>query len=150
GHTDQRVRCPARRYTTWRRVRIEDVLARQSGGIRPDCDRKTLGVQHGACRGVLRHARDPKDRAGSRFRQLLLVVDHRRDCEEHSVSDAEIRVMIITRKAIDRRTILRGVGAAITLPLLDSMVPALTALGRTAAKPIRRFGAVYVPNGIVM
>ena len=58
--------------------------------------------------------------------------------------------MIITRKAIDRRTVLRGVGAAITLPLLDSMVPALTALGRTAAKPIRRFGAVYVPNGIVM
>ena len=58
--------------------------------------------------------------------------------------------MIITKKAMDRRAMLRGVGAAMALPLLDSMVPALTALGRTVARPVRRFGAVYVPNGIVM
>jgi hypothetical protein len=58
--------------------------------------------------------------------------------------------MIVTRKAIPRRTILRGLGAALALPLLDGMVPALTALGRTAGKPTRRFGVVYVPNGIVM
>ena len=41
--------------------------------------------------------------------------------------------MIITRKHLSRRTVLRGVGAAVALPLLDSMVPALTALSRTAA-----------------
>ena len=58
--------------------------------------------------------------------------------------------MIVTRKSIGRRTILRGMGAAVALPLLDSMVPALTAFQKTAAKPVNRFGAVYVPNGIMM
>ena len=58
--------------------------------------------------------------------------------------------MIITRKALSRRTVLRGLGASLALPLLDGMVPALTALGRTPAGPTRRLGIVYVPNGIVM
>ena len=58
--------------------------------------------------------------------------------------------MMITKKAIPRRTILRGMGTALALPLLDGMVPALSALSTTAAKPVVRFGAVYVPNGIVM
>ena len=58
--------------------------------------------------------------------------------------------MIITRKAMPRRTLLRGIGAAVALPLLDGMVPALTAIGRTAARPVRRFGVVYVPNGVVI
>ena len=56
--------------------------------------------------------------------------------------------MIITKKAIARRTVLRGVGATLALPLLDGMVPAVSALGKTAAKPTRRFGVVYVPNGV--
>ena len=56
--------------------------------------------------------------------------------------------MIITKKAVPRRTILRGVGATLALPLLDGMVPALSALGRTPARPVRRLGVVYVPNGI--
>ena len=56
--------------------------------------------------------------------------------------------MIITRKAVPRRTLLRGVGATLALPLLDGMVPALSALGRTAAAPTRRLGVVYVPNGV--
>ena len=58
--------------------------------------------------------------------------------------------MIITRKAIPRRTVLRGLGAAVALPLLDGMAPALTALGRSAARPVPRFGVVYVPNGVVI
>jgi hypothetical protein len=58
--------------------------------------------------------------------------------------------MIITKKALPRRTILRGLGAALALPLLDGMVPALTALSRTAANPVRRFGVVYLPNGVVI
>ena len=57
--------------------------------------------------------------------------------------------MIITKKAISRRTVLRGVGAAVALPLLDAMVPALTAAQKTAAKPVRRLGIVYHPNGVV-
>lgn len=54
--------------------------------------------------------------------------------------------MIITKKAIHRRTVLRGIGASLALPFLESMVPALTA----AVKPTTRFGAIYVPNGIMM
>lgn len=54
--------------------------------------------------------------------------------------------MIITKKAISRRAVLRGVGAAVALPWLDSMTPALSA----AAKPFNRFGVVYVPNGMIM
>jgi len=45
---------------------------------------------------------------------------------------------------------LRGLGTMIALPLLDSMVPALTALAGTAAAPVRRFGVFYVPNGMSM
>ena len=58
--------------------------------------------------------------------------------------------MIITRKAISRRTALRGLGTTLALPMLDGMTPALTALGRTPARPVSRLGIVYVPNGIVM
>ncbi len=58
--------------------------------------------------------------------------------------------MIITKKAMPRRTVLRGLGASVALPLLDGMVPALTALGRTAAAAKPRWGVVYVPHGAVM
>lgn len=58
--------------------------------------------------------------------------------------------MIIMKKAISRRTMLRGLGASLALPLLDGMVPALTPLRLTAARPIRRLGVVYVPNGMMM
>jgi hypothetical protein len=58
--------------------------------------------------------------------------------------------MIVSKKAIPRRTVLRGLGATVSLPLLDSMVPAFTALVQTAALPIKRFGVVYVPNGVVI
>jgi Protein of unknown function (DUF1552) len=54
--------------------------------------------------------------------------------------------MIISKMAIDRRMMLRGIGATLALPMLDAMVPALTG----APKPTQRFGAIYVPNGIVM
>src|SRR5206468_4932023 len=58
--------------------------------------------------------------------------------------------MIITKTHIPRRMVLRGLGATLALPLLDSMVPALTALSGTAAAPVRRFGVFYVPNGMSM
>ena len=57
--------------------------------------------------------------------------------------------MIITKKAISRRTVLRGVGATVALPLLDAMIPALTSAADTPAKPIRRLGVVYHPNGVI-
>jgi hypothetical protein len=55
--------------------------------------------------------------------------------------------MIVTQKALPRRTFLRGVGATLALPLLDAMVPAMTALGATPANPVRRLGFVYMPMG---
>ncbi|PYR34667.1 MAG: hypothetical protein DMF90_16355 [Acidobacteria bacterium] len=57
---------------------------------------------------------------------------------------------IITKRALSRRTILRGLGATVALPLLDGMIPALTAATKTAARPIRRLGCIYVPNGMEM
>ena len=55
--------------------------------------------------------------------------------------------MIITKKALPRRTFLRGAGATLALPLLDAMAPALTAQSATAANPVRRLGFVYMPMG---
>jgi hypothetical protein len=55
--------------------------------------------------------------------------------------------MIITKKALPRRTFLRGMGATVALPLLDAMVPSMTALANTAAAPVRRLGFVYMPMG---
>ena len=56
--------------------------------------------------------------------------------------------MIITNKTIPRRTVLRGMGATLALPLLDAMVPAFAA--QTKAAPAPRLGVVYVPNGMMM
>ena len=58
--------------------------------------------------------------------------------------------MVIRKVHLSRRTMLRGLGATLALPLLDSMVPALTALRKTAAAPVRRLGVFYVPNGMSM
>src|SRR6266566_5864278 len=58
--------------------------------------------------------------------------------------------MIITKKVISRRKMLRGMGAMLALPVLDAMVPALSALGKTPGKPINRLGVMYIPNGMIM
>jgi len=56
--------------------------------------------------------------------------------------------MFLTGKSLSRRTILRGMGAGVALPFLEAMVPALR--GQSAATPVRRFQAFYVPNGMAM
>jgi len=55
--------------------------------------------------------------------------------------------MFITKKAIPRRTFLKGAQAALALPLLDAMIPAATAWARTPAKPVPRLGFVFIPMG---
>ena len=55
--------------------------------------------------------------------------------------------MIIAKKAIPRRTFLKGAKAALALPLLDAMIPAATALAKTPAKPLPRLGFVFIPMG---
>ena len=56
----------------------------------------------------------------------------------------------ISKKYLSRRTFLRGAGVSLALPLLDSMVPAATALGQTAATPKTRLGCIYIPHGATM
>src|SRR4026208_538696 len=58
--------------------------------------------------------------------------------------------MFIAKKHVSRRTVLKGVGAAVALPRLDAMVPARTALAQTAAAPTLRFGTIYIPHGAIM
>lgn len=55
--------------------------------------------------------------------------------------------MMITKKALPRRTFLKTAGAAMALPLLDAMIPAATALDKTPAAPVRRLGFVFMPMG---
>ena len=55
--------------------------------------------------------------------------------------------MIITKKALPRRTFLKGAGTVMALPLLDAMIPAATAWAQTPAKPVPRLGFVYMPMG---
>jgi Protein of unknown function (DUF1552) len=57
--------------------------------------------------------------------------------------------MFLTKKHLSRRTVLKGAGAAIALPLLDAMIPAGTALADTAAAVKPRLGFVYFPHGAV-
>jgi hypothetical protein len=54
--------------------------------------------------------------------------------------------MFLTRRALPRRTFLRAMGTAVALPMLDAMVPALSA---AATKPIPRFGFIYIANGVI-
>jgi len=56
--------------------------------------------------------------------------------------------MIVTRKALPRRTFVRGLGVALGLPMLDAMVPAMSLLAQTPASNVRRLGFVYMPNGV--
>src|SRR4030095_13904606 len=73
-------------------------------------------------------------------------VDRNGRREEPALSHEDV-AMIITRRALPRRTFLRGMGATVALPLLDAMPPAMTALAKTAADPVRRLGFVYMPMG---
>ncbi len=58
--------------------------------------------------------------------------------------------MFVTKHALPRRTMLRGLGSVLALPLLDAMIPAFTPFAKAAAAPRMRFGAVYFPNGAIM
>src|SRR5439155_7283160 len=58
--------------------------------------------------------------------------------------------MSIFKMALPRRTFLRGMGVTIALPLLDAMIPAFSVLARTPARPVKRLGFIYTPNGATM
>ena len=58
--------------------------------------------------------------------------------------------MFVSKKHVSRRTVLRGLGVSVSLPLLDAMIPAGTALAQTAAAPKPKLGFFYLPHGAVM
>ena len=88
-------------------------------------------------------------RAG-RARQLPHVGADQRHREEHPISDEEDSgTMIITKKSLPRRTFLRGLGTTLALPLLDSMIPALS-VAECQPKPPVRLGFVYHPVGMIL
>jgi hypothetical protein len=57
--------------------------------------------------------------------------------------------MMITKRALPRRTVLRGLGTTLALPFLEAMVPALTPIAKTVAAPVPRLGFIYTPNGYI-
>src|SRR6185436_1286092 len=90
---------------------------------------------------------DPGNReSGGSYRR---TVDQRVGHALQGVPKKELATMFITKMSLPRRTFLRGMGVTLALPLLESMVPALTAMAKTAAapNPARRFGAIFVPLG---
>jgi hypothetical protein len=94
----------------------------------------------------------PFQSAGDRQTRItpsLLLMPAARPSSEVSRQIKERSAMIVTRKHLHRRTFLKGMGAAVALPLLDAMTPALSAVTRTAKAPLR-MAFTYVPNGIVM
>src|SRR5260370_19790544 len=151
GISDRRVGRAARRHALrgpcWAHAAAAGEVPRS---IRAHRGGKAADVCPGPRARVLRSARGPIDRARCGARGLPHVLAHRRCRAQHPVPDEEgERSVIITKKALHRRTFLRGLGTTLALPLLDGMVPALSALGNTAAKPPVRLGFVYVPNGII-
>ena len=58
--------------------------------------------------------------------------------------------MFLTRKHLSRRTVIKGAGVTLALPLLDAMIPAATALAQSAAAPKMRMGFFYIPHGAIM
>jgi len=58
--------------------------------------------------------------------------------------------MFVSKTSIPRRRVLKGMGVALALPLLDAMVPAMTPIVKTAAASRRRLGCVYIPHGAIM
>src|SRR5687768_3177040 len=78
-------------------------------------------------------------------RRPCLFVEHRNSWSGRRarVDSQETTIMMITKMALPRRIFLRGMGATLALPLLDAMMPALSA----AMSPVKRLGFIYVPNG---
>src|SRR5436190_9829810 len=68
--------------------------------------------------------------------QIPNCTTHRKECD-----------MFATKKHIPRRTFLRGAGVTLALPLLESMLPALTPIRLTAAAPVKRFVGIWHPHG---
>ena len=97
-------------------------------------DREAPDVRPGQGRRELRRTGDPQDRSRLAREGLSLLIADCRYRDQYAVPDEEIR-MIVTKKALPRRTFLRGLGTTLALPLLDAMMPSMTALAAHAGRP---------------
>ena len=112
-----------------------------------------------------RHADRPGDRSAGRGERQSILVGVARNRRKRPVSEENkesagsgrtgqdarrLNMAFVTKKHLSRRTFLHGAGVAVALPLLESMVPAATALGQTAARPRTRLGCIYFPHGAIM
>ena len=106
--------------------------------------RYTDGEAHDLCPRQRAGALRRSDRAGHSARcgrrKLSFLIDYSWHRQESTVQNEENGVMIISKNTLARRTVLRGVGAALALPMLDAMVPALSGISGRAAEPVRRLG----------
>ena len=131
---------------------------RGPGPVRARPHREADDVRGGTEARVLRHAAGPRGRAPGRGTGLPAVGDRVRHRDERCLPHAgRLRrghqgelTMFLTKKHLSRRTVLRGAGVTLALPLLDAMVPAATALAQTAAAPKLRMGFFYIPHGAIM
>ena len=133
----------------------------QAGRVRRHHDREDADLRARPRARILRHAGRAVDRARRRPQRLPLHVHRARRRQEHAVPDEserssrarshvrrlvdpkaqESRDVRSARRSLPRRTFLRGMGVTLALPLLDAMVPAMTAQSRTARRagaPLRR------------
>src|SRR5690606_24186351 len=159
GLADRLGRRPRRRYPGRRSGVAARRAAREARALRLDGDREAVDVCARPRTRAEGYAGRAIDRAQCRARRLPNDVDRSRHRRQLPVPapDEDVRArgaprathgvtaMLITRKHLPRRTVLRGMGAAIALPLLDAMVPALAQ--SSAPRPFR-FGAIYMPNGV--
>jgi Protein of unknown function (DUF1552)/Protein of unknown function (DUF1592)/Protein of unknown function (DUF1587)/Protein of unknown function (DUF1595)/Planctomycete cytochrome C len=136
----------SRRQHIRRRRRPRSGAAAPAGVVRRRLRRKASDLCVGTRCRVLRRAGRTHDRAPGTGAGLPHLFDCPRSGQERAVSDEDV-TMIITRQALPRRTFLRGLGASVALPLLDAMVPSMTAVAKTAADPVRRLGFIYMPMG---
>ena len=153
GRADRRLGRAAGRHDVRRAGRAAAVL------LRPAASSSSRTVDREAA--DLRARPRPRDRttrpavrqivreaAAEDYRWSSLILGHR---QEHAVSDEEVGVMIVQpRRPFRAGPSCAASGATLALPLLDGMVPALTALAERPASRVRRLGVVYVPNGMVM
>ena len=123
-------------------------LVEASRSLRERAHREAAHLRARPRRRVLRHAGGAEDRAGQPPpADYQLSTHHPGITKSLPFQQQESRIMIITKMALPRRTFLRGMGATLALPLLDAMVPALSAMQTRPRKPVPGSGSIYAPNG---
>src|SRR5262249_18507071 len=114
----------ARRQRIRGRCRTRRGAAKAAGAICPHADGKAIYLRAGPGAGRGRRAGYSEDRPRRAGEQLSVFVADRWADEQRSLPNEEF-AMIVTKKALSRRTFLRGVGATLALPLLDAMIPSM-------------------------